>query len=84
MEARENIVIKIKIGRHNYEIDSSDKFMDNGACVQLLSQSKEKSDWSARPNPVLPKRVVKEISSFSRVQKDHIYGDRVQVFSLDI
>ena len=77
-------MIKIKVGRHDYEISSSDEFMDNGACVQLLTQSKEKSDWGKRPSPVLSKRAIKEISAFNSVQKDHNYGTNVQVFSLDV
>jgi hypothetical protein len=77
-------MIKIKVGRHEYEITNSDKFMDNGACVQLLSQSKERVDWGAKPNPVLSKRAVKEISKFTRVQENHNYGGNVQVFSLDV
>lgn len=77
-------MIKMKVGRHEYEIDSSDEFMDNGACVQLLTQSKELSDWGRRPNPVLSKRAVKEISRFSRIQKEHSYDTTVEVFSLDV
>lgn len=77
-------MIKIKVGRHKYEIGSSDEFMDNGACVQLLTQSKEKSHWGKRPNPVLSKRVIKEISVFNRIQKEHRYSSDVEVFSLEV
>jgi hypothetical protein len=77
-------MMKIKVGRHEYEISSSDEFMDNGACVQLLTQSKEKIYWGRRQSPVLSKRAIKEISAFNRVQKDHNYDTTVQVFSLDV
>jgi hypothetical protein len=75
-------LITIKIGRYEYEITFEDVFMDNGACVQLLTQSKENPHCGRRPNPVLSKRVVKEISSFKRIQKKHNYGLGVNVFSL--
>ena len=77
-------MIKIKIGRHEYEITSSDEFMDNGACVQLLTQSKEKDEWCRSQIPVLSKRAVKEISGYKKLQKDHPYGKGVDVFSLDV
>lgn len=76
--------IQLKIGRHEYEITSSDQFMDNGSCVQLLTQSKECSVWGKRPTPVLSKRAVKEISEHKRIQRNHNYGNAVQVFSLNI
>lgn len=76
-------LLKIKIGRHDYEISTDDQFMDNGACVQLLTQSKEKSIYGKRPNPVLSKRAVWEINKFSKRQING-YGQDVKVFTLDI
>ena len=29
--------MELKIGRHTYNITEIDMFMDNGACIQLLS-----------------------------------------------
>ena len=77
-------MITLKIGRHEYDITSDDEFMDNGSCVQLLSQSKERSDWGRTPNPVLSKRAVKQIYSYDIISKKHSYGDAVAVFSLDV
>jgi len=74
----------LKLGRHEYEITRADVFMDNGACVQLLSQSKEIGGWGRKKTPVLSKRAVKEISCFDRLPKKHKYGDGVAVFSLDV
>lgn len=74
----------LKIGRHEYEITRSDVFMDNGACVQLLSQHKDVGEWGRPKTPVLSKRAVKEISSFDRLLKKQKYGDGVAVFSLDV
>lgn len=75
-------LIVIKIGRHEYKITHEDYFVDNGACVQLLTQSNEKSEWGRRPHPVLSKRAVKEISKYDRVQKKHNYDNHVSIFSL--
>ena len=60
-------MITLKIGKHEYSISDKDKFVDNGSCVQLLTQSKEPSTWGRFPNPVLSKRAVKEIARFERV-----------------
>lgn len=77
-------MISIKIKRHEYKITNDDIFMDNGACVQLLSQSKEPSNWGHQPNPVLSKRAVKEINAYKRIEQKHSYTTDVQVFSLDV
>jgi len=76
--------MEIKIGRHIYEITSEDVFMDNGACVQLLTQSKLRGDWGKTINPLLSKKLVKDLDKFIRVQKKHRYGSTVQIFSLTI
>lgn len=61
------LMITIRIKRHTYHIDESDRFMDNGVCVQLLTKSGERSSWGQRIHPVLSKRAVKEIAAFERV-----------------
>lgn len=73
-------MITLKIGRHSYDIYESDRFMDNGSIVQLLTQSKEKPDWGKRPSPVLSKRAIKEITALERVDKKYLNG--VEVFGL--
>ncbi len=76
--------MKLKIKRNEYEISEDDEFMDNGACVQLLTQSQEKSYWGHSPSPKLSKRAIKEIGKYKHVLKDHGYGEGVKVFSLDL
>lgn len=76
--------MKLKIGRHEYEISAQDAFMDNGSCVQLLTQSLEKGTWEYRPNPKLSKRAIREIEAYERIPVGHKYGDGVQVFTLKI
>lgn len=77
--------ITLKIGRHEYDITSNDTFMDNGACVQLTSQSQEKVQLGGgRCNPVLSQRALKEIAGIERMQLQHGYGDSVKIFSLNI
>ena len=76
--------INLKIGRNTYEISEEDEFMDNGACIQLLSQSKEKVSWGHRPTPTLSKRACKEISIYKRIQHKHEWLGHVQVFNLDL
>jgi len=65
--------IGIKIGRAEYYITEDDIFLNNGSCVQLLTQSKEKSDWGRRPNPVLSKRVIKQISLYHKTPEPEKY-----------
>ena len=76
--------MKLKIGRHEYEITSRDEFMDNGCCVQLLTQSKESVVYGNKPIPKLSKRAIKELSGFDKVQIAHEYGTGVEVYSLDV
>ena len=47
--------MKLKIGRHEYDITENDIFLDNGCCVQLITQSKEPVRWGHQPHPVLSK-----------------------------
>ena len=76
--------MKLKIGRHEYEITCDDIFMDNGACVQLLTQSSERMIWDASPDPILSKKAVKEISKFEHVQMEHGFSKGVSVFTLKL
>ncbi len=62
--------ISIKIKRHTYEITNKDSFLDNGACVQLITQSKEKANWGHRPNPILSKKTIKELLSYNHTRQD--------------
>jgi hypothetical protein len=73
----------IKVKRWEYEITESDKFMDNGACVQLLTQSKQRDSWSRRITPKLSKQAIKQISRFERIPHEHPNSVGVQVFSLE-
>ena len=55
----------MKIGKYEYDIVVGDKFLDNGVCVQLLTQSKETCrKWGRKPpNPILSKKAIKELHS---------------------
>ena len=75
-------MLELKIGRHKYSITENDKFMDNGACVQLITQSLENPVMGCRSDPVLSKRAVKEISNFARRQLPHGYSKGVTIFNL--
>jgi hypothetical protein len=59
----------LKIGRFTYNITKGDKFLDNGACVQLLTQSKERVEWGHRQNPILSKKAFKEVLALPRYKK---------------
>ena len=75
--------MELKIGRNIYTITEEDMFMDNGCCVQLMTQSKEISNWGKRPTPILSKRAIKEISKYDRIQHSHNYNQKdLQVFNL--
>jgi hypothetical protein len=63
-------MIKLKIGRTTYDITNDDIFMDNGACVQLITQ-KAGHGWASR-YPVLSKRAVKEINKLGREKIDDL------------
>ena len=76
--------ITLKIGRHEYQITTADQFLDNGACVQLRSQSNEKICWGKRDNPTLSKRAIKEIAAYNRIELQHQYPNYCQLFSLEI
>ena len=75
-------MIELKIGRHRYEVTADDVFMDNGNCLQLLTQSKENSSFGKRAHPLLSKRTANEIDKFEKKQREHTYGNNVQIFNL--
>lgn len=76
-------MLTLKIGRNKYDITENDKFLDNGACIQLLTQNKNKPGaWGRRPVPVLSKMAEKELKAFLRIQRKHNYGASVEVFSI--
>ena len=65
--------VELKIGKHTYNITRNDVFMDNGFCVQLLTQSKRPiGNFMSRPNPVLSKRTIKQINDLGREKIDAI------------
>jgi len=72
----------LKIGRYEYEITSSDVFIDNGACIQLLSQKKFKHWYYI--TPVLSKKAIEQINKFERIPREHKYTSNVEVFSLKL
>jgi|TARA_R110000851_G_scaffold103941_1_gene221323 hypothetical protein len=75
-------IVKLKISRYQYSITRKDRFLDNGKCVQLISQSQEKLVWGIRSTPVLSKRAVQEISKLMRV--DVVNETGYQLFSVDV
>ena len=74
--------MELKIKRHIYEITETDIFMETAACVQLLTQSKEKLDCGHRPHPVLSKRAIKQIGIIERREIPYSLDEGVSVFGL--
>jgi hypothetical protein len=72
--------MKVKINRKEYEITTADKFLDNGACVQLLTQSKEKTVRFWKATPRLPKCLTNKIMKLKLVDVKHGYGEKCRVF----
>jgi len=72
----------MKIGRHEYEIIKGDKFLDNGSCVQLLTQSKETSTWGHTPNPVLSKKAVKELKKMDYEKSNFADTEDIFVYTI--
>jgi hypothetical protein len=56
----------IKVGKKEYTITEQDRFLDNGACIQLISKNGSFGGWHYNAI-VLPKREVKRIAKFRRV-----------------
>ena len=74
-------MIKLKIGRHVYNITVNDRFMDNGFSVLLTTQNKNKVGWISQA-VVLSKKSVREIDKYKHNMLKHNYGTSVKVFSL--
>ena len=80
-----SIVIKaLKIGRHTYDITTDDRFMDNGSCMQLLTQSMEKLDWGHRPSPTPSIKAQRLINSFEKTNVEYRHGGLVAEFSIAV
>lgn len=75
------ILVSLKIGRQVYHITEADKFLDNGACIQILTKRGPFADWH-HTTPTLTKKAEREIGAFSRVNHPHKYGASCTVFSL--
>ena len=65
------VLVRLKIGRHEYDITEKDRFVYNGACVQLLTQNKNRRTGFSlkKGSTVLSKRAEREISRFQRVNR---------------
>jgi hypothetical protein len=59
-------MFELKIGRDTYQITENDRFLDNGACVQLVTQKGRWENYSYK-NIVLTQKAVREISKFEKV-----------------
>jgi len=75
------ILVSLKIGRQVYDITEADKFLDNGACVSILTKRGPFSDWHFTI-PIMTKKALREIGAFIRVNHSHKYGAGCTVFSL--
>lgn len=73
----------IKVGRKEYQITSQDRFMDNGACVQLLTQKGPFKNWHHQ-TPTLSKREIARLSKLRRIEHKHKCGAGVSIFSVDV
>ena len=50
-------MIELKIGRNTcYQITGKDRFMYDGKCVKLTTQSKQNPELGGLPHPVLSKK----------------------------
>jgi hypothetical protein len=74
-------LISIKIGRHVFNITEADRFLDNGACVQIMTRSIPFDTWDTS-NPCMTAKAMREIKAFRRVEHPHKYGSGCTVFSL--
>lgn len=72
--------MKVKINRKEYEITTDDRFLDNGVCLQLLTQSKEKTIRFWQATPRLPKCLANKIMKLKLIDVKHNYGSRCRVF----
>lgn len=79
----------LKIGRHTYKITHEDRFLDNKACVMLMTQSREKCEkfQTVPPRPILSKGAIKKIEQFSKVQyeyKSYLGNEGLNYFGLEL
>jgi hypothetical protein len=77
-------MMQVKIGKFCYLLKEGDKFMDNGACVQLMTQSQEKCfDFSVRrPCPIVSKKVWKEILKNLNYVKQNKENGSYSIFTI--
>ena len=75
------ILVSLKMGRQVYDITDTDKFLDNGACIQIITQRGPFHNYHFA-TPVLTKKATREIGVFARVNHPHKYGAGCTVFSL--
>lgn len=56
-------MIKLKIGRKIYELDSKDIILDNGVCYQIITQKDTKGfSWSY---PVMSKKLFNDLKNLN-------------------
>lgn len=79
-----SLICCIKVGRYEYEIGEHDRFMDNGFCIQLITQKiKNHNNWDVVGQPQLSKRAANQLKKYKRIEHtDHNYGKGVRIFSL--
>jgi hypothetical protein len=75
------ILVSLKIGRQVYDITEDDKFLDNGACIQIITKRGPFDTWR-HTTPILTKKAMREIGAFARVNHPHKYSSGCTVFSL--
>ena len=71
------IITTIKIRNRKYEITEADRFLDNGICIQLVTQKGRLRGWNYEPI-VLTKVMVKHILSFPLIK----YETKKRLFSI--
>ena len=77
-------MIELKIGKNNYKISEQDKFLYNGHCTQLMTQSKEKVHFGQRALPILSQENIKQIEQYEKVGLPHTYFKGCRFFSLKL
>jgi hypothetical protein len=75
------MLLTLKIGRSSYVISEHDKFLDNGACIQLLTQKGPFKKYHYT-TLVLNKSNIKDILKFNKKFYRHNYEKYCKVFSL--
>ena len=63
--------MQLKIGRHLYEVDHTDQFLDNKACIQLITQHVPGTySHNGGVSPVLSKAAVKQLLKQPHIRVD--------------